>query len=351
MKRIGATSVLSLIIGLVLIFSGGVFNGTASAKTYNLKFQLTWNTQHPEYKAYQKFIKMVKKATNGQIRFTLFPASQLIGTSEALDGLRKGTIDMLASSAVYYHGMVPEGDVDWLPYTSLGHRKPFWTYMNYQKGGKEGQFHDIIYKDYLKKANSIWLTSVLCAGEGIIGRGNHAFKTIDSLKNIKLRAAGGVATRVAKAWGAAPVTMATGEIYPALQRGTVDALLFTVYGLKDYKFFEIAKTYTNPPVFIWSDDLWINKNSFDRLPEKLQKALVKVAHEWGEWASLKYWPAYEKKSMEWSKKKGVKFYRLSDADIAKSKKMMKKVWTWYAHESPDCNKLVELLKEKEKNWK
>ncbi len=349
MKRTGFTTVAVIVIGIAIIFGFGVFNDVAHAKTYNLKMQLTWNTQHPEYKAYKTFIKMVKKATNGKIRFTLFPSSQLIGTSEALDGLGRGTIDMLASSAVYYHGMVPEGDVDWLPYTSLGNRTPFWNYMNYNKGGRKGQFHDIIYKDYIKKANAIWLTSVLCAGEGIIGRGNHAFKTIDSLKNIKLRAAGGVATRVAKAWGAAPVTMSTGEIYPALQRGTVDALLFTVYGLKDYKFFEIAKTYTNPPVFIWSDDLWINKDSFEKLPKNLQTILVKVAHNWGKWASLVYWPAYEQKSMEWSKKKGVKFFKLSDADIAKSKKMMKSVWKWYANESPDCRKLVELLKKKEKS--
>ncbi len=349
MKRIGSTTVLAMALTVTLIFSMGIFSKKAYAKTYNLKFQLTWNTQHPEYKAYKKFVKMIKEATNGKIRFTLFPASQLIATSEALDGLSKGTIDMLASSAVYYHGMVPEGDVDWLPYISLGNRKAFWNYMNYNKGGKKGAFHDIIYKDYLKKANSVWLTSVLCAGEGIIGRGNKAFKTIDSLKNIKLRTAGGVATRVAKAWGAAPVTMSTSEIYPALQRGTVDALIFTVYGLKDYKFFEIAKTYTNPPVFTWSDDLWINKNSFEKLPKNLQKTLVDVAHKWGEWASLKYWPAYELKSMAWSRKKGVKFFTLSNADIAKSKKMMKSVWTWYADESPDCKKLVELLKEKENN--
>jgi len=351
MKKFGLTSLLVLALSVSLIFWGGTFNKAECAKTYNLKFQMAWHTQHPEYKAYQTFIKMVKKATDGRIRFTLFPASQLIGRSEALAGLRRGAIDMLGSSGVYYHGMVPEGDVDWMPYMSLGHRAEFWDYMNYNKGGKRGEFHDIIYNAYLKKANAVWLTNILCGGEGIIGRSNNEYETINSLKNIKLRAAGGVATRVAKAWGAAPVTIATGEIYPALQRGTLDALIFPSYGLKDYKFFEIAKTYTNPPVFIWCDDLWINKDSFDKLPKDLQDTLVTIAHKWGRWASTEYWPDYEIENQKWCEEKGVKFLRMSDADIAKSKKMMLEVWDWYAKESPGCKRLVELIAEEQKTWK
>ncbi len=30
---------------------------------YNLKFQMAWHTQHPEYKAYERFIKMIKEET------------------------------------------------------------------------------------------------------------------------------------------------------------------------------------------------------------------------------------------------------------------------------------------------
>ena len=147
--------------------------------------------------------------------------------------------------------------------------------MNFKGGGTRGEFHDIIASAYLEKANAVWLTNVICGSSGIIGRGMNEYGTVDSLKNIKLRAAGGVSTRVAKAWGAAPVTMATGEIYPALQRGTVDALIFYAYGLKDYKFFEVAKTFSKPPVFTWADDLWINKQAMERLPQDLQDTLVR----------------------------------------------------------------------------
>lgn len=340
----------SIIVFILLFSAGSGFLDQAQSKTYKLRFQMAWHTQHPQYKAYKEFTRMVKEATDGQLKFIVFPASQLIGRNEALDGLKNGTIDMLASCGAYYHGMVPEGDVDWLPYVSLNQRENFWELMNCTEGGEKGELHDIIYDSYLKKANSVWLTNVICGSSGIIGRGENRYDTIESLKNIKLRAAGGVSTRVAKAWGACPVTMATGEIYPALQRGTVDALLFYAYGLKDYKFFEVAKTFTRPPVFTWADDLWINKNSMEKLPKELQTALIETAHKWGKWASCEYWPAYEAENEKWCLEKGVTFVDLDQANIEKSKEMMEEVWEWYAAESEGCRRMVEIIREQKKNW-
>ena len=339
-----------VVLPIMLVLILAAIPRDAQCKTYRLKFQMAWHTQHPEYKAYQEFVKRIEKETDGQLKFTIFPASQLIGTNEALDGLKSGTIDMLAGCATYYHGMVPEGDVDWLPYISLNNRARFWDYMNNDQGGEAGEFHDIIYKAYLEKANAVWLTNVIAGSSGIIGRGDKAYDTIDSLKNIKLRAAGGVSTRVAKAWGASPVTMATGEIYPALQRGTVDALIFYAYGLKDYKFFEVAKTFSKPPVFTWADDLWINQKALEKLPKDLQNTLIKVAREWGRWASVDYWPQYEAENEKWCIDNGVKFVTMDDENIEKSKKMLKEVWDWYANESPGCNRLVELIKNQQKEW-
>lgn len=338
-----------LVVASLFVIGAG-FPDRAECKTLRLKFQMAWHSQHPQYKAYSEFIKRVEEATNGELKFTVFPASQLIGTNEALDGLKNGTIDMLGSCGSYYHGMVPEGDVDWLPYVSLNRRELFWDLMNNKEGGENGKLHDIIYNSYLKKANAVWLTNVICGSSGIIGRGETQYNTVDSLKNIKLRAAGGVSTRVAKAWGACPVTMSTGEIYPALQRGTVDALLFYAYGLKDYKFFEVAKTFSRPPVFTWADDLWINKDSIERLPQHLRDTLVKVSHDWGKWASCEYWPAYEAENEKWCIENGVKFVEFDEANIKKSKEMLETVWEWYANESEDCAKLVSIIRQKDKEW-
>ncbi|MDD5099950.1 MAG: TRAP transporter substrate-binding protein DctP [Syntrophales bacterium] len=343
-KHIGVKVFFVSLLTLAVMFSFGFLNQAQAAK-YNLKFQMAWHTQHPEYKAYQQFVKMIKKETDGELSFTIFPADQLVGREEALEGLKKGTIDMLGSCASYFHGMVPEGDIDWMPYISLGNRDKFYDFFN-----GENEFANIIRNAYLKKANAVLLTNILCSSSGVIGAGNKEYPTVDSLKNIKLRAAGGVNTRIAKAWGASPVTMATGEIYPALQMGTLDALLFYAYGLKDYKFYEVAKSFTGPAVYIWADDLWINADAWAKLPKNLQDKLKKVAREWARWASLEYWPAYDKEIEVWGKSKGVKFLEFDEANVAKSKKMLEEVWIWYANESPDCKRLVELYRAEQKKW-
>jgi TRAP-type C4-dicarboxylate transport system substrate-binding protein len=339
----------TVLLAMFLVAFTGVFN-SARGETYKLKLQLAWHTQHPQYTAYMEFIERLKKETKGSLKLIVFPASQLIGTNEALDGLKSGTIDMLAGCASYYHGMVPEGDVDWLPYISLNQREKLWDFMNSTEGGAASEVHDIIANSYLEKANAIWLTNVICGSSGIIGRANNEYATVESIKNINLRAAGGVGTRIVKAWGANPVTLATGEIYPALQMGTVDALLFYAYGLKDYKFFEVAKTFTTPPIFTWADDLWINKQSMEKLPKEIQTAIIKVSREWGRWASVTYWPAYEGENEVWCKEKGVKFIAMDQENIEKTRVMMEDVWDWYASESPGCKRMVQLFRIARKEW-
>ena len=351
MKLSGNLKVLFTILTAMFLVAGLGTANNALAKSYRLKFQMAWHTQHPQYTAYKEFVERVKKASDGRLKFTIFPASQLIGTNEALDGLKNGAIDMLAGCASYYHGMVPEGDVDWLPYITLNQREQIWDYMNCNGDGVSCEVHDIIAKAYMEKANAVWLTNVICGSSGIIGRGNNEYGTVESIQNINMRAAGGVGTRIAKAWGANPVTLATGEIYPALQMGTVDALLFYAYGLKDYKFFEVAKTFTTPPIFTWADDLWINKESMARLPQDLQEILIKTAKEWGRWASVTYWPAYEDENEVWCKEKGVKFVVMDEENVEKTRVMMEAVWDWYATESPGCGRIVELIREAQKQWK
>jgi TRAP-type C4-dicarboxylate transport system substrate-binding protein len=328
-------SCLFALLGLFLVAS------ISQAKSYNITFQMAWHTQHPEYKAYQKFIDMVKEETNGQVTFTVFPASQLVSRSESLSALKMGTINMLGSCGAYYHGMVPEGDVDWLPYVSSKDRAGFWHLIN-----DDTEFGNIVREAYAKKANAKLLTTIICGREVIIGRGNDEYDALSDLKNKKVRGAGGVGTRIVKALGASPVTIATGEIYPAVQRGTVDALIFPDYGLKDYKLYEVAKTFTEPPVYNWNDDLWINKDFFQRLPEDIQDTLSRVAYEWGKWASLEYWPQYMEETNEWVKEQGVRVVQMPEEEVVKMQEALTPVYEWYADESKECGRLVSILKEK-----
>ena len=110
-------------------------------------------------------------------------------------------------------------------------------------------------------------------------------------------------------------------------------------------FIDYCKAVTYPPMYIWCDDLWMNKDKFESLPPDLQEAFKDTAHKWARWVSTEYWPAYEEKLRKWAEDKGCVFYTLSSEEEARWAKAVEPVWGWYAGESPDCAKEIELLKE------
>ncbi len=351
-KLFGFSRVL-LAVAILLTLS---WVATAGAKTYVFTFQMSWHTKHPEYFAIvnphrelpqfskeQGLIPMLKAAAEKlgyKVRFILYPADQLVKRKMALEALKDGTIDMLASCAAYFHGLVPEGDVDWMPNTAtIVGRAKTWDFLN------SGRMAQIKRAAYEKKANAVWLSNVMAGSSCLLARGNRPFKTLEDLKGKKIRAAGGLATRIVDLLGASPVTMATGEIYPALQRGVLDGLMFYVYGLKDYMLIDYCKAVTYPAIYIWNDEIWMNKDKFESLPKDLQKAFIETTRKWAKWASTEYWPAYEKRLEEWAKKKGVVFYTLPKNELERWDRAIAPVWDWYAKESPMCAEEVKLFKE------
>ncbi len=351
----GGRKVFLGFLWFVFIFFILSFSAWGKKKGFVINFQMAWHTKHPQYFAYvnphkmvskfskdQGFIPMVKKEAKKlgyKLRFIIYPANQLVKRKMALEALKDGTIDMLASCATYFHGLVPEGDIDWMPNTAtLVGREKTWKFLN------SGEMEKIKKQAYEKKANAVWVTNVLAGSSCILARGKKPFKTLEELKGKKIRAAGGLATRIVDLLGASPVTMATGEIYPALQRGVLDGLMFYVYGLRDYMFIDYCKAVTYPAIYIWNDELWINKDKFNSFPKDLQRVFIETAKKWAIWASTQYWPAYEKELEEWAKAKGVVFYTLPAKELDRWDKAIAPVWDWFAKESPLCKKEVELFR-------
>ncbi|MCD6401160.1 MAG: TRAP transporter substrate-binding protein DctP [Anaerolineales bacterium] len=329
----------------------------AAAKgEYTFAFQSAWHTRHPihysivdpskvseKFKKEQGLIPMWEKAASDlgyKIKFLYYPNSQLVKRKEAMTALKRGTIDILNGCPTFYHGMIPEGDIDWMPFTTTTvTRSEAWDFFH------SGKIREIKSKNYLDKANAIWIGGVMGAGSAMLARGDKPFRSLEDMKGKKIRGAGGLATRVVDAFGASAVTMATGECYPALQRGIIDGLQFYVYGLRDYAFIDYCKGITYPPLYRWSVDYWMNAKKFKSLPKDLQEAFVKTGFEWSRWNSTEFWPKYEKELDNWAKAKGAVYYQLPEKELARWKEAVKPVWDWYAEGSEDCKREVEIVRE------
>ncbi|MEZ5739905.1 MAG: TRAP transporter substrate-binding protein DctP [Burkholderiaceae bacterium] len=106
-------------------------------------------------------------------------------------------------------------------------------------------------------------------------------RTLEDLKGLKLRTAGAW-LEMAKGMGAAPVTMPGGDVYPALERGAIDATEWgTLWENISPGFHQVTKYVIIPGVHQPTApfELVINKKAWAELSEADQKLIRHAAFE------------------------------------------------------------------------
>jgi len=221
--------------------------------------------------------------------------------------------------------------------------------MNFQTLDQFYEFH-YEYKNraYLKLLKEVYRDKGIHFLAGVGSR--NAFHTkfpvykVEDLKNKKIRTVGLIA-KVVKALGGVAVNISPSEQYMALQRGTVDGTANVIYGTRTYKLMEVTKYIILPPVYIGMQDLFCNLDEYNKLPPDLQKIVDEAAEE----AALNYYrPIYmEKETADLAKAKaaGVKLITLPAEEYVKIRNAAMPVWDESAAKTPNCSKMVDLIRE------
>jgi TRAP-type mannitol/chloroaromatic compound transport system substrate-binding protein len=105
-------------------------------------------------------------------------------------------------------------------------------------------------------------------------------KTVDDLKGLKMRI-GGFAGRVISRLGVVPQQLAGGDIYPALEKGTLDAVEWVgPYDDEKLGFFKVAKYYYYPGWWEGGPMLhnFVNINKWNGLPKAYQSIIRSASH-------------------------------------------------------------------------
>ncbi len=134
--------------------------------------------------------------------------------------------------------------------------------------------------------------------------------------------------------------MSSGELYLALQRGTIDGCtrpLITGLGRKLYEVVEHLSV-TNMAYFC--SFLAINKKKWDSLPKDVQEIMKKAAKERDQ-EQLQRLKTFMKKAIELYKEKGVKVHVATQEELAKFKDKMSPVYDWWLTKVPGGKKYIE----------
>ena len=238
----------------------------AAKKVYKLKLAETWPTNFPIFgDATKNMAKTAMAMSNGRLKITIDSKNKHKAALGIFDMVRSGQYDMGHSASYYWKGKVPET----LYFTTMpfGMTAPEQYGWFYHGGGME--LMEKLYSKY-----GIMSFPGGNTGNQMGGWFQKEINSIADLKGLKMRIPG-FAGEVLAAVGAKPTNIPAGELYTALERGTIDALEWVGPSL-DLRmgFHKIAPYYYTG----WHEpatelQFMINKKSWNKLPKDLQEIL------------------------------------------------------------------------------
>jgi TRAP-type C4-dicarboxylate transport system substrate-binding protein len=306
----------------------------AQAKT------VVWNLPHVAAPTFYLTtnIKMVadkvKEKSNGRMEIRVHPASSLYPGPELIPALVEGRVEIAPVLTGYLVDIfLPMGVLE-LPFMTSSpeeHRRaaeklrPFFT-------------EQFARKNILLMTIHPWPSQQLYSTK-------KAVATVGDWKGMKIRTTGAEQTELVKSLGAAPVNVAFGEVYTALQRGVIEAAITSAPNAEPMKFFEVAK-YLNYWFIngFYGEFYGINKKAWDALTPDLRDivsaAFKETQYEDRTWADAISWDAKAKKRVQ---ELGMTTIDVSKEEIEKARKISRPSWDiWLKRTGADGKKAMEI---------
>ncbi|RAH97257.1 ABC transporter substrate-binding protein [Acuticoccus sediminis] len=213
--------------------------------------------------------KYVREATDGAFDIQVYAAGEIVPGLQAADAVSSGTVEMCHTAAYYYVGKSPTWALGAVVPFGLNARGMFaWLYYG---GGIDllNEFYNTQGLHYLPTGNT---------GAQMGGWFSKEINSVADLNGLKMRIAG-LAGRVMEKLGVVPQQIAGGDIYPALERGTIDAAEWIgPYDDEKLGFYQVAPYYYYPGW--WEGNLvlnsFVNTESWNQLPD-IYKSLLETA--------------------------------------------------------------------------
>ena len=224
------------------------------------------------YGAAEVLAERVSHLTGGQFRIVVYPAGELVPAFEVLESVQKGTAQMGHSASYYYIGKNPALAFDTtVPFGLTARQFNSWAYHG---GGKE------LLRNLFADYNIINFPGGN-TGVQMGGWFNREVNSVADLRGLSMRIPG-VGGRVMDHLGVTVQQIPGGEIYPALERGTIDAAEWVgPYDDEKLGFAQVAAYYYYPG---WWEpganlSMYINKDAWESLPSTYQHALEVASAE------------------------------------------------------------------------
>lgn len=312
-------------------------NSTTEQQTFKWKMVTAWPKNFPALGTSANHLaENIEKMSNGRLKIKVYGAGELVPALEVFDAVSAGTAEMGHSTPYYWKGKVTAAQFfTTTPYGMTAQEMNSWL----QVGGG----HELLNEMYAP----FNIVSFPAGNTGIQMAGwfNKEINNLNDLKGLKMRIPGLGGEVLARA-GGTPVMLPGGEIFTALQTGTIDATEWVgPYNDLAFGLHKAAKYYYYPG---WHEpgsmlDLMINKEAFAKLPADLQ-AIVKTAAQAANMEVLSEMTARNMMALkDLQERHGVDVRPLPDDVLARLKELSEQVVAEVAETDPLSKKVYESL--------
>lgn len=285
-------------------------------------------------RAQEYFAKRVSEISKGRVLVEVYPAGQLFSAKDYPKAVPSGAVDMAQCWAAQWTGLVPSIAVLdlFFFYNDWPH---FWRTLDSEAG-------EIILKE-MEKTGVKSLYWIQDGTSGFATKG--ALRKLDDFKGKRIRSGTEMGSHAIKALGGAPAFMGGGEVYMALQRGTVDGAVSSVTSFRDRKYFEVTKYVTEPGTFFPPYLCVMNLKKYNGLSTEQQKILLDAGKDTQAWARKEVLKESEE-SIQDLKKHGMEIYYLPKEERELWKKTCKPVDDIILSKTGDLGRKLLSLAEK-----
>ncbi|MCC5812884.1 MAG: TRAP transporter substrate-binding protein [Ectothiorhodospiraceae bacterium] len=245
-----------------------------SDRTFNWRMTTTWPSGIPFYQSgpgsAEDIAAKIREASDGRLNIQVYSAGELVPAFEGFDACSEGIVEMNHGCSYYWGGKSFASQY----FTTVPFGMTFQGFNAWLSHGGGQELWDETYERF-----GVMGLPVGCTGVQMVGWFREPIETVDDLDGVRMRIPG-LAGRIYEQLGVNVSLLPGGEIFPALERGVIDAAewvgpyLDRRLGLHRAAKHYYASGWHEPCT---TSELLINKRAFESLPSDLKAIVRSVA--------------------------------------------------------------------------
>lgn len=312
---------------------------TAAGETTKWKMQTSW-PGGIGLDIFKTWCNSIVEKTSGQLEITPFGARDVVGDFQLFDAVKNGVIDAMNPFTIYWAGRMPSAV--FLTSYPMGLRNPHeWDTFYYGLGGLE-------------------IAQELFAAEGMhyIGPVHHGaniihskvpIRSVDDFRGRKMRLPGGMVAEVFQELGAKTTLLPGSDIFPALEKGTIDVADYVGPAINLALGFDQVTDYISmgPPGFmsvyqpVDLMDITVGQKSWDALSKDMQTFMTSETQVY---SNLHHAQIQAADQVAWKtfEESGTEVTRLSQDDVDVITEIAVRRWYDWANKDKTAAKIFKI---------